>query len=77
MSELTTLKTTQKENAMPDETSRPVRDSRFIALDQDHEFRYWTKNLGCTEGELRAAVVAVGNSVNSVRKYLSILRLRR
>lgn len=56
---------------MPDDASKTGSDRKFIALEQDYEVRDWAKSLGCTEDELRAAVKAVGNAADAVRKYLS------
>lgn len=39
-----------------------------------HEVRYWTKELGVTEAQLRAAVREVGTSVAKVRAYLKAKR---
>ena len=39
---------------MPDDTKlRGGQDRTRINLDQDHEVRYWTKELGVTTEELR------------------------
>jgi Protein of unknown function (DUF3606) len=38
---------------------------------EPHEVAYWTKELGCSEAQLRAAVKAVGPMVASVRNYLN------
>jgi hypothetical protein len=45
-------------------------DNRLINTKQDHELDYWTKRLGVTRAQLRAAVRAVGNSARAVRKHL-------
>lgn len=45
-------------------------DPSLINLNQDHEIRYWTKELGVSEKDLRAAVREVGNAVAKVRAYL-------
>ncbi|MDQ8051053.1 DUF3606 domain-containing protein [Luteibacter sp.] len=56
---------------MSDNTSnRGEPDRSRINLNQDHELRYWMGALDVTEDELRAAVRAVGSSVNDVREYL-------
>lgn len=44
-------------------------DSKRINLDEPYEVNYWTKSLGCTAGELRLAVKAMGTSVEAVRRY--------
>ncbi|HWW55507.1 MAG TPA: DUF3606 domain-containing protein [Sphingopyxis sp.] len=46
----------------------PDRDR--ISLGEDYEIRDWTKSLGVSEGALREAVAAVGNSADAVRLYL-------
>ena len=45
-------------------------DDIRINVNQDHEVRYWTKELGVSEQELRQAVAAVGVMVADVKKYL-------
>ncbi|MDQ8050850.1 DUF3606 domain-containing protein [Luteibacter sp.] len=56
---------------MSDNTNnRGAADRSRINLNQDHELRYWMGALDVTEDELRAAVRAVGSSVNDVREYL-------
>jgi hypothetical protein len=54
-----------------DKTKRGGQDRNRISLEEDYEVRDWTKSLGCTEDQLRAAVKAVGNSAEAVRAYLS------
>ncbi|CAM3525863.1 DUF3606 domain-containing protein [Bordetella sputigena] len=52
-------------------TDRGPRDRSRIALDEDWEMRYWTKEFGCTPEQLRDAVHKAGsNSVDKVREYL-------
>ena len=56
---------------MSDDTNnagRPDRD--WINLEQDYEVRDWSRALGITEEELRAAVKAVGHSASKVREHL-------
>lgn len=45
-------------------------DRARISLGEEYEVRDWTKTLGVSEDELRAAVDAVGNSADKVRAYL-------
>ncbi|NDZ12711.1 DUF3606 domain-containing protein [Variovorax sp. WS11] len=45
-------------------------DRRLLSFEQDREVRDWTKSLGCTEEQLRAAVRTLGNSAEKVREYL-------
>jgi hypothetical protein len=42
-----------------------------ITLEEDYALRDWMKAFGCTEQELRQAIVAVGNSADEVRDYLN------
>ena len=58
------------ETTMEDDPSKTALDRKMISLEQEHEVRYWTEVLGCTEEELRRAVAHVGNSVQDVRDYM-------
>lgn len=49
-------------------TSSPDRDR--INLSEPYEVEYWTKTLGVSAEELRAAVSAVGSTANAVRQHL-------
>jgi hypothetical protein len=51
--------------------NRGGQDRSRIAINQDHEVRYWTEALGIEEEELRRAIEAVGNSAEAVRDWLS------
>ena len=53
-----------------DRTRRSAQDRSKISLDQEHEIRYWTQELGVSEAALTAAVSKVGNSVRAVRREL-------
>ena len=52
----------------PKKTGGPDRSK--IAMDQDHEVRYWTKHLNVTREQLQKAVDKVGHSAAAVRKQL-------
>jgi len=57
---------------MVDDKRNPgPRDRDRINLGEDYEVRYWTQEFNCTDGQLRAAVKAVGVMVNDVRAYLA------
>jgi Protein of unknown function (DUF3606) len=43
-------------------------DRSRISMNEAHEVRYWTGTLGCSKGELAAAVARVGNSSDAVRR---------
>ncbi len=45
-------------------------DRTRINVDQDYELRYWTKEFGVTEDELKQAVRAAGTQVDTIRRYL-------
>ena len=47
------------------------QDRGKINLHEDHEVRYWTRQLNVTRDELLAAVEKVGNSAAAVRKQLA------
>jgi hypothetical protein len=52
----------------PKNTGAPDRD--LVALEQDHEVRYWTGRFGVNEQQLRQAVQQVGNSVAAGERAL-------
>jgi hypothetical protein len=49
-------------------TGKPDRDR--INVNEPYELRDWTKKFGVSEGELKAAVKAVGPMVKDVAKKL-------
>lgn len=56
---------------MADDTNiRGPRDRSRINSDQEHEVRYWTKELGVSEEQLQQAVQRVGVSADKVREHL-------
>lgn len=57
---------------MPDSLDIRMPDDRAkINLGQPWEVQYWTKELGCTESQLKEAIKKVGYSVTRVREYLN------
>lgn len=46
-----------------------------VNVDEDGEVRWWCKEFGCTESELKAAVDAVGALPNKVLVYMATLTL--
>jgi len=56
---------------MPDDLkNRGPADRSRINVREEWERRWWCKELGCTEAELRAAVEAAGVSAAKVREHL-------
>lgn len=53
-----------------DKSKRGSADRSRIALGEEHEVRYWTKELGVSQQELEEAVKSVGNSAQKVREHL-------
>ncbi|WP_080942501.1 MULTISPECIES: DUF3606 domain-containing protein [Pseudomonas] len=53
-----------------DLSNRGPRDRSRINTSEEWELRYWTKEFGVTEDELKAAVQAVGAGAEDVRKKL-------
>jgi len=53
-----------------DLTNRGPQDRARINVNEDHELRYWTKELGVSEQQLKEAVKAVGVSVEAVKEHL-------
>jgi hypothetical protein len=54
-----------------DRSKRGPPDRVRIDLREPQGVAYWTKELGCTEAQLRTAVKAVGPMVASVRNHLN------
>lgn len=54
---------------MPDNLHKKYADSKLISLTEPYEVTYWCGVLNCTEPQLKAAVKAVGNSVEKVKKH--------
>ncbi|MGX5834010.1 DUF3606 domain-containing protein [Aeromonas piscicola] len=46
-------------------------DAKRIDINDPAEVRNWTKALGCTEAQLKAAVKAVGTYGKDVRAHLA------
>lgn len=56
---------------MSDDTKeRGAGDRNRINVNQDHELRYWTKELGVDAETLKATVQRVGPMVSDVRSAL-------
>ena len=56
---------------MADDTSKSGgQDRQRINVNQDYGLRDWSKSLGCTPEELKAAVAAVGDRADAVREHL-------
>ncbi|HAP26160.1 MAG TPA: DUF3606 domain-containing protein [Achromobacter sp.] len=53
-----------------DLSKRGPQDRSRINVNEPHELRYWTQELGVSESELRDAVKAVGPSATAVREHL-------
>ncbi|WP_151965865.1 DUF3606 domain-containing protein [Acinetobacter soli] len=52
---------------MPDDLKiKQPQDPQKINVNESWELTYWTKKLGVSEGELKAAVKAVGVKVEDV-----------
>lgn len=49
---------------------RGPQDRSRINVNEPWELRYWTKELGLSEDELRDAVKTAGVSVDAVRRHL-------
>lgn len=56
---------------MPDDLhNRGPADRARINIHEPWEVKWWTKELGVTEAQLKAAVAAVGVSAAAVRRHL-------
>jgi hypothetical protein len=52
----------------PTKTGKPDRDR--VNVNEPYEVRQWTQHFGCTEQQLRDAVLAVGPMVKDVEAHL-------
>lgn len=50
--------------------NRGPQDRSRINVNEDHELRYWSKELGVSESRLKEAVKAAGVSVQAVKEHL-------
>ena len=55
---------------MDDLKNRGQQDRSKMNMHEDHEVKYWTRQLGVTKEELQRAVDKVGNGAAAVRKEL-------
>jgi len=53
-----------------DKTNRGPADAKRINVNEDYEVRYWTKELGISEEQLREAVKRAGPVADDVRAHL-------
>lgn len=51
-------------------TQRNSPDSKRVNVNEVHEVRYWTQQLGVSEEELKQAVKAAGTSAEAIREHL-------
>lgn len=52
-------------------TRRIPNDATRVDTSHDDELRYWCETFDCSPEQLREAVSAVGQDVESVREHLS------
>jgi hypothetical protein len=50
--------------------NKTAEDRKRIDVSQEHECRYWSKKLGVSEDELKAAVTAAGPMSDDVARHL-------
>ena len=53
-----------------DLTKKRPQDSSKVNVNETWEVKYWCSKFGCSETQLRAAVMAVGVSAKAVEAYL-------
>ena len=56
---------------MDDLKNRGQQDRSKINMHEDHEVKYWTRQLGVSKEQLQNAVDKVGNGAAAVRKQLA------
>ena len=57
---------------MDDLKNRGQQDRSKINMHEDHEVKYWTRQLGVSKEQLQNAVDKVGNGAAAVRKQLAL-----
>jgi hypothetical protein len=55
---------------------RNSRERQRINASDGYELNYWTRQLRCTEQELRVAIAVAGPEIAAVRGYLQAKRQR-
>ena len=53
-----------------DLSKRGEQDRKRINVNEQHEVRYWTQELGVSENELKQAVQSAGVMAEDVRRHL-------
>lgn len=56
-----------------DKTRRSPEDNQQVDIDDPKEIANWCRSFDCNEGDLRAAVIAVGKSEKAIRQYFESL----
>lgn len=51
--------------------NRGAQDRARVNVNEAHEVQYWTRELGVSEAQLKAAVQAVGVSTEAIRQHLA------
>lgn len=51
--------------------NRGAQDRARVNVNEAHEVQYWTRELGVSEAQLKAAVQAVGVSAEAIRQHLA------
>lgn len=51
--------------------NRGAQDRARVNVNETHEVQYWTRELGVSEAQLKAAVQAVGVSAEAIRQHLA------
>ncbi|MEO5843856.1 MAG: DUF3606 domain-containing protein [Caldimonas sp.] len=70
------LRSDHRRTPMSDYATATGHDITIVETTDQNEVRYWCDSLGCTEAQLREAVVAVGTSPATVRAFLKTLSAR-
>jgi hypothetical protein len=62
---------TQQQTRVAIDSSVRAPDHWRINLQEEWEIRFWTREFGVTEGELRSAVEHAGDTAGKVRSHLA------
>jgi hypothetical protein len=64
------IRRSQETTMADDLKNRGAQDRARISLNEDHEVRDWTKELGVSKERLASVIARVGNSADAVRREL-------
>jgi len=71
------IRRSQETTMADDLKNRGAQDRARISLNEDHEVRYWTKELGVSKERLASVIARVGNSARGPARARQVTPPRR